>query len=513
MKRPLWDHQTQALDALRTTIGQRVKRIVLESPTGSGKTVIAASIVEGALSKGHKVAFVAAHLGLIDQTAVRFTEEGIDKAKVGIIQAKHRLTDWEKPIQICSVQTLHSQGKWPEAKIVIIDECHVLHEEHKRFIEDANGTDKIIIGLSATPWTKGLAKYFDTKITVTTTLDLIKKGLLSKFRCFATGHPDLSGVKIVAGDYHEGQLSEAMQKGPLVADIIKTWKERHGQDKTLVFAVDCAHAQAIQQRFIEAGIRAGYQDANTTMLERAEIAYQFARGDLPIVCNVGTLTTGIDWDVRCIVLARPTRSEMLYVQIIGRGLRTAEGKNHCLILDHSDTTERLGFVTDIYHEHLDDGKPTEKAEPKKRLPKPCPQCDCMMPRVAGKCPNCGFEMPAHISGLVEANGELVEVTDVNAMSAKQRKRESSQYTMAEKARFFAGAKWYAQEKHYKESWAANLYREKFKVWPNDPEVRYVAPEPPTMEVRSYIKSRQIAYIKGKQAKERMAMAAAPVAAE
>ena len=72
------------------------------------------------------------------------------------------------------------------------------------------------------------------------------------------------------------------------------------------------------------------------------------------------MTTGVDLDVRCIILARPTKSEILYTQIVGRGLRTAEGKQDCLILDHSDTTLRLGFVTDIHHEHLDDGRPPEE---------------------------------------------------------------------------------------------------------------------------------------------------------
>src|SRR5208282_5722440 len=99
-----------------------------------------------------------------------------------------------------------------------------------------------------------------------------------------------------------------------------------GKDKTLCFAVDCAHAQAIQRRFEEAGIAAGYQDARTPMDERREIKRRFHSGDFPVVVSVGTLTIGVDWDVRCISMCRPTRSEMLFVQIVGRGLRTADGK-------------------------------------------------------------------------------------------------------------------------------------------------------------------------------------------
>ena len=118
----------------------------------------------------------------------------------------------------------------------------------------------------------------------------------------------------------------------------------------MLFAVDCAHAQALQERFNEAGIACGYQDAHTSSADRAAIKRAFHNGDLKVVANIGTLTTGVDWDVRCLQLARPTKSEMLFVQIIGRCLRTADGKDNALILDHTDTTARLGMVTEIHHE-------------------------------------------------------------------------------------------------------------------------------------------------------------------
>ncbi|MFS6779594.1 DEAD/DEAH box helicase, partial [Staphylococcus aureus] len=134
-----------------------------------------------------------------------------------------------------------------------------------------------------------------------------------------------------------GELSNAMQKGNLTADIIRTWKERWGKNKTLCFGVDKAHAKSIQERFEHDGISCGYQDAETTSDERREIKRKFHNGEYKVVSNIQTLTTGVDWDVRCLILARPTRSEMLFVQIIGRALRTADGKEDALILDHSDT--------------------------------------------------------------------------------------------------------------------------------------------------------------------------------
>ncbi len=494
MNHELWDHQQSALTNLKLSIGQGVRRIVMMAPTGAGKTMVAASIVKGAQRRGNRMAFVVHSISLIDQTVEAFYAEGI--RDIGVIQANHRMTDWSKPVQVCSVQTLKSRGVYPEAKVVVFDEVHVLHEFHRRWLADQAWKSVPFIGLSATPWTKGLGQYFETLLIAATTQELIDKGHLSKFKVFATGHPDLSGVKTVAGDYHEGQLSDAMQQGTLTADIIKTWQKHWGKDKTLLFGVDCAHAQTLQARFNEVGIRCGYQDARTSDSERAEIKRDFHSGRYQVVANVGTLTTGVDWDVRCLILARPTKSEMLYVQILGRALRTAEGKDHARILDHSDTTSRLGMVTDIYHDHLDDGKPKVDTERKPPLPKPCPQCTLLKPPRTRVCPHCGFESQV-VSGIIEGDGELVEYMR-NGKRAKQA-GEKRQFSMQEKTIFYAMMLGYAREHDYKTGWAANKYREQFDMWPRGMDD--VTPLAPDAWTRSWIRSRQIAWAKSKRMAE------------
>jgi superfamily II DNA or RNA helicase len=497
MTRQLWDHQAQVVEAIRQTVRQGVYRIVVQSPTGSGKTVMASVLADGAVRKGKKLAFVVSHLSLVDQVMEEFYKEGIKD--IGVIQADHRMTDFSKPIQICSIQTLRSREFYPDCQAAIFDECHILHTYHKQWLKHPDYQHLPIIGFSASPWTKGLGKYFDTLLVAATTQDLIDKGLLSKFRVFATGHPDLTGVRTVAGDYHEGELSAAMQRGTLVADIVRTWREKWGKDKTFIFGVDCAHAQALQARFNEAGYPCAYQDSKTSVRDRQEIKRQFHAGEIRAIANVGTLTIGVDYDVRCLVLARPTQSEMLYVQIVGRALRTAPGKEHAIILDHSDTTERLGFVTDIHHERLDMGKPVEKPALRKPMPKPCPVCDCMLPRVAGKCQNCGAVQQRSVSGLVERDGELFEI--VPGTRVKQQK--AAKFTLDEKAVFLAGLKFYGIEKGYKAGWAMNKYRDKFKVWPAH-EIADVAPQPPSTMVRQWIRSGQIRWAMSKKREEAQA---------
>jgi DNA repair protein RadD len=507
MGKVLRPYQTDALAAIKQSVGQGIRRLVCQAPTGSGKTLLASAIVEGALRKGNRMVFVVPAIQLIDQTVEMFWHEGI--REIGVIQANHPLTDWSKPVQVASIQTVRSRGAYPEAKVVVIDECHQLHKAHIAWmgrlgckegdppvIDAAPGWDKVpFIGLSATPWTTGLGRFFETLLVMSTTKELIEQGYLSKFKVFAADHPDLSKVKTVAGDYHEGQLTAVMQQEGLVANIIETWRTRWNKDRTLLFAVDCAHAQMLQARFQDAGISCGYQDANTSLADRAALKRGFHNGEVRVIANVGTLTTGVDYDVRCLILARPTKSEMLFTQIVGRALRTADGKDHAVILDHTDTTARLGFVTDIHHEHLSRGKlDSNKAQPRKPpLPKPCPQCTVLIPVGCKKCPECGFERKIE-SKITERDGQLVEFDGTFRKQGKTNPHLLP-YSYEEKARFYAQLRGYAVEKGYKPGWAWHKYQEKFNGERPASAWEHHHPMQPGPEVRQFVRAGFIAWAK------------------
>jgi superfamily II DNA or RNA helicase len=315
---------------------------------------------------------------------------------------------------------------------------------------------------------------------------------LSDFKVYAPAHPDLTCVRTSCGDYHEGDLSRAMNKDVLVADTVQTWLKQADWRPTLCYAVDRLHAKHLQQQFQAAGVPCGYQDAYTKDAERKQIKKDFHAGALKVVCNVGTLTTGIDWDVRCISLVRPTKSQMLFVQIIGRGLRTANDKDHCLILDHSDNHLRLGFVTDIdaSHTELLSGKtPVSDTKDRIRLPKECPKCAFLKAPGTARCPVCGFVAIAH-SKIEPTPGELKEL--------KRKKRDGEPMTMANKLIFFAELKGYAQMHGYKPGWASNKYREKTGVWP-DHSIADTSPiRQISAETLSWIKSRAIAWAKSQR---------------
>ena len=477
-------HQQKALDMLRQSIGRGKRRVVLQLPTGAGKTYVASQIVAGARAKGKRVCFTVPFVTLINQTIAAFEAEGI--YDIGVIQANHCRTDHSQPVQIASLDTMTRRGV-PEADIVIVDECH----RHSAILPAWMRDDprRVFVGLSATPWTRGMGDIWDDLVRPVTMQQLIDQGYLSPFRVFAPSHPDLSGVSMDKGDYHKGQLSEVMGDRVLIADVVETWMQRAKGLPTIIFAVDLAHAEKIQQAFAERGIKFGYCHAKIEITERQHMINQMHRGELAGIVNVGTLTTGFDGDVRCVVLARPTKSESLFVQMIGRGLRTADGKDHCLILDHSDNHARLGFVTSINHDTLLTGKekapkPKGKEKPE-QLPRECPSCGAVKPR--GVCPACGFE-PKRQSEIEFEEGELVEIT-----GGKQKKRE---YTMAEKAEFHSGLLWIARERGRKEGWAAHAYRDRFGVWPVG-EAKHAIPKPAGEEVRMFVTAKDIRFAKGK----------------
>jgi DNA repair protein RadD len=190
--RPLRPHQARAI-ALRGSLAAGKRRPMLQAPTGFGRTLTAAWIIQMALDKGRRVAFTVPALSLIDQTIAAFEAEGIDC--VGVLQGIHPRTDREQHVQVCSIQTL-ARRKRPDVDLVVVDEAHELHREIFKWIADC--PDVPFIGLSATPWARGLGKYYDDLIVAATTKDLISEDYLSQFTVFAPSQPDLTSVRTVA---------------------------------------------------------------------------------------------------------------------------------------------------------------------------------------------------------------------------------------------------------------------------------------------------------------------------
>jgi DNA repair protein RadD len=357
----------------------------------------------------------------------------------------------------------------------------------------------VLLGLTATPCRgdgRGLGGIFEALIETPQVQALIDQGYLVGTRVYAPTLPDLKGITVQAGDWVESQLAERMDRPKLVGDIVTHWHRLAEGRKTVVFATGVQHSIHIRDEFIKSGVRCEHLDGATPKPERDEILRKLADGAIDVVTNCMVLTEGWDMpEVGCCVLARPTRKMGLYRQMIGRVLRPADGKPDAIVIDHSGAVHRHGFVEDPVEWTLDPDRHAEnpthasrsESEFRSRLID-CSQCGAL--RTAGEaCRHCGFmpkRPPKHLSvvdgdlGRVERNGLVAGLS----------------MGPAEREAFHAQLIYIAQERGYKSGWAAHKYKEKigrFPPWGVTPE-----PIPPSPEVRSWVRSRQIAFAKSQQ---------------
>jgi DNA repair protein RadD len=501
MKKTLRPDQQATLNNLRSVLHSGKKRVMVQAPTGWGKTVFGSAIVQGSVPKRKRVLMMVPSLDLIGQTQLSLAADGLAN-EVGIIQADHPDTNGLRPVQVASTQTLVRRKALPEFDIVLIDEAHEWFSYYDTHLfPEAARRGAPIVGLSATPWTKGLGASgrYEHLLIASTTAECIRAGLLADFEVFAPTHPDLSNVKIVAGDYHEGQLSSFMRQESLVGDQVRWWLRIGNNEPTLAFAVDRAHAQAMTEKFRAAGIPTEYVDGETPADERARIKRGFACGQVRVVWNVDVFSRGTDWDVRCLQMSRPTKSEIKFVQIIGRGLRLAKGKDRLKIIDHTDNhLARFGYVTDIHHEHLDDGD-VKRLKPKPidvKKPAECPACHRLR-EPAVLCP-CGYRPSRHTRAHC-VDGELDRLERLNRIEEAARRKtivKASDDPRREKAIWHAMLLGYAQEKGFKPGWAAHAFKDKFGEWPS--RSLGVRPMMADAAVRGWVKHRTIVSAKERE---------------
>ncbi len=493
----LRSYQEKTVLDVRTAF-TRTKKVVLCLPTGGGKTASAVYMVQQAIKKGIRCVFFADQINLIDQAVKEFSRFGV---RVGVQQGVHPINDPDAMCQICSPQTI-AKRQLPDAGLYILDEIHHYHKIYDRVLE----TDAFVLGMSASPWRKGLGRKFDEVVTPVTMRHLIDTGHLVDYTVYSPPTVDMLGVKTVAGDFEKKGTIERTDKSKITGDIVSHYKTLGGDRKAICFAVNIGHANHLAKEFNRQGIDA--ETINCHMRNAAGgdqvkvIMDGFRNNSFKVLVSVSMLTKGFDEpDVELLVIARPTKSLSLHVQMIGRGLRQYEGSRACLILDHVGNFERLGFPDEIVMDKLDDGgnsfSEKKKKDKPEKLPKPCPSCSYLKPAGEHKCAACGFE-PENIRDIETKDGELEEL--------KRAKSDRKNYSVQEKQEFMGGLNAYAKDKNYKRSpkgnygWAINKYKEKFNCLPSS-KIDWGYMCTVNDEVKSFIQHCNIRFAKSKKGKE------------
>jgi superfamily II DNA or RNA helicase len=487
-------YQSNVVTRFHDAVAAGERRIILVSPTGSGKTVIANDIIRTERAALRKVIMLAHRREIIGQTSNKLFSAGVFH---GVIQAGISPRPLE-PVQVASIQTLHARCirsdrlELPPADLLIIDECHHCPAETYRKII-AGYPDAVLLGLTATPCRgdgRGLGGIFDTMIECPQVAELQDGGYLVKAKYYAPTKPDLEGVHTRLGDYVENELADRMDKPKLVGDVVTNWHKYGERRKTVVFAVNVQHSLHIRDEFIKSGVRAEHIDGGTPKPERDATLSRLASGEIELVTNCMVLTEGWDCpEVSCCVLARPTRHMGLFRQMIGRVLRPAAGKLDCIVIDHAGAVLEHGFVEDPVEWTLDrNERATNRAHDKRTTWNgpgvlDCSQCGAI--REGGKaCPCCGF-LPQRLPKTIPfCDGDLGLVEGGKVAPAQH-----------DRAQWHAMLTAIGNERGYKPGWASVNYKEKFGQWPVS---RTIAPIDPTPEVRSWVRSRMIAYAKSRQ---------------
>lgn len=485
----LREHQVEALERVKQGFDAGHTRQLLYAATGFGKTELSIALMEEYAKGYQRSAMVMDRIVLVEQTSLRLGKYKIDH---GVLQAGHWRYKPSERIQICSIQTLAKRKKMAAPELLIYDECHVGYQSVVDYINEHPSTK--VLGLSATPFTKGLAGLYTNVVSAIPTAQLVDKGFLCPLKVYIAKEIDMTGAKKIAGEWSAADVADRGMKitGDIVSEWVKKTHEIFGEPrKTIVFCSGVEHGRDLVKQFAAAGynfVSISYKEDDE--FKRLTIE-DFSRSDTKIHGLIATdiLTRGFDCsDVMIGVSARPfSKSLSSHVQQLGRVLRSHEGKSQAIWLCHSGNYLRFREDwDDVYSNGVTELKPfgeATKKEPteKEKKESKCPRCQVLWTFKSDTCGACGF-VKARMSMVETIPGEMQEL-----QAANQKLRIDNQS-------FYSQLLHYAQVKGYKSGWAFHKYREKFNTPPNGLSSKT---EMPTNATLGWIKSRTIAFAKSK----------------
>lgn len=498
----LREYQSNAIQALRVSLVRGHRRPVLVMPTGSGKSVVAAEMARMATAKRNRVLILAPRRELVFQLGDKIEQCGLLPGYIMAGEHRSLMAD----VQIASFDTLHARCMrgdmpLPKADMLLIDEAHTTITRTRKDIIEAYGNIPVV-SFTATPARgdgRGLGEIYDDLVLGPTIPELIAQDHLVPCRYYAPTKPDLERIKLDKdGDYQQKQLGKRMNTPQLIGDVVDNWlKHAHGKT-TLVYCVDRAHSRAMRDAFARIGVQAEHLDGETDADERRDIIERVRSGETTVVCNVFVLTYGTDIPgVECVVLDRPTKNITLFLQMIGRGMRPADGKAECTVIDHAGAVAENGFADEYIPWSLDSETKVKdrqkQAKQEQQEPKEIECADCHFVFKARRdCPNCGNSVIQPSDPIPHHEAELVE-------ASRDGKKANRKDTWEQKRTFYAQVKGYVQSMGKKPGYAAHLYRRRYTVWPNDQRVKSVQPMPCGTEVSRWITHTQIRYAKRQEA--------------
>jgi len=406
-------------------------RILAQAPTGSGKTHIIGAIVVAAFEADLRVLVLATRTRLVRQMHERLEAFGV---RHGVIAAPlPELRNYSAKVQVASVDTLNRRAlvnehiPLPAADIVIFDEAHLATAETRLRLLDSYPS-ALRVGFSATPARKSgrsLGAAFDCLILGPSIRELTAAGVLVPTRIFNTPivtEKELRSVpKDTDSDFKPAALGELLSRPKLIGDVVTNWLRIANRKRTLCFAVNKAHGAALLDSFRQQGVAAEMLTDADDEGTREEVIERLEEGTTSVVINCFLMSYGVDLPtVECIILARPTRSLMMYLQMVGRGLRAAPDKTHCIVIDHGHVVENLGLPQSDHDWTLAEDRNVNAealarntGESTSERARTCSQCLTLwLTSEQGQCcPECGWTPPQRSKAIGVQDADLDEIAE------------------------------------------------------------------------------------------------------
>ncbi len=371
MQLQLRNYQTECLDAISAAAKANISKPLVSLPTGTGKTIIFAYMVRQIAQRGGR-SLVLVHRDELLTQAEDKLKIIWPEAQVGIVKAARNELD--AAVTIASVQTISRESRLTQLRdnigfdFIVTDEAHHAVAASYQRIYDAllNGSGQLHLGVTATPNRgdrRGLLEVYQEVVYHRSLLEMIRAGWLCDLRCVQiTTDISLDSVKTRQGDFAQGELGAVINTENRNELIVQAYQEHAAGRLALCFTVDVQHATDLAEAFQEEGVNAVAISGKTPIEERREALRRFHDREIDVICNCQVLTEGYDEPaVDSIILARPTKSSVLYTQMVGRGTRTFPGKSDCLILDFADVAGhhkimQVPNLVGLKDEHDLDGK-------------------------------------------------------------------------------------------------------------------------------------------------------------
>jgi ATP-dependent helicase IRC3 len=342
-------YQQECLYKIQERFNSGIKRQLIQIPTAGGKTVIFGHLIQKMKCRS----LVIAHTNELIEQAEEKIKMICPNLDVGLVNSFRK--EFDRPIVISSIQSARQpetlkQLQKQDFSLLIYDEAHHAASESARMVLDSLGFGKesnnLLVGFTATPMRsdgRGLGEDFDEIVFSKTIKNMIQENYL----CFPKGIKittdlDLSNIEIEKGDYKATSLSSLMDTDEINQLIAKTYMEKGRDRKAICFGVSVAHAENLSKWFRIYGAKAETISGDMPLNERKEVLKRFKAGEINVLTNCQVLTEGFDApNIDCIIIARPTKSQSLYIQMVGRGMRLFPNKKDCLILDFGDKYHTL----------------------------------------------------------------------------------------------------------------------------------------------------------------------------